>query len=241
MSPPSPAGPIGMALTLDVVEGSTARLDRAWTSTCDAPTDFSSIASAVSMIVFARFEGRTTVHVRGPETKASALSCPPDAEFLGADLRLGAHLPMFPPARVADLQDVVLPTLSDGRFLLDGSAWEMPTPQNVDVFVDRLARAGLLAFDPLAEELVYGDGSDDPVPDRTAQSRFVRAVGISRRKLRQIERARHACRLLRAGASISDVVSDAGYYDQPHLTRSLRQLIGYTPAEVARGGHFLNV
>jgi hypothetical protein len=84
------------------------------------------------------------------------LSCPRDAEYFGADFRLGAYLPMFPPARLANLQDAVLPTLSDGRILLDGRAWEMPTPQNLDVFIDRLAHAGLLAFDPLVEELRHG-------------------------------------------------------------------------------------
>jgi AraC-like DNA-binding protein len=228
-----------MGLSLDVVSGSTSRLGRVWTATCDRPTDFSSIASVTSMIVFARIGGTTTVHVRGPETKATTLSCPRDAEYVGADLRLGAYLPMFPPVRVAELQDVVLPTLADGRFLLDGEAWEMPTPQNVDVFIDRLDRAGLLAFDPLAEELVYA--GDSTLPERTAQSRFMRAVGLSRRTLREIERARRAARLLRTGASIADVVSDAGYYDQPHLTRALRRLIGHTPAEVARGGQFLNL
>jgi len=69
----------------------------------------------------------------------------------------------------------------------------------------------------------------------------VRAVGLSRRKLQVIERARHAARLLRAGSAIMDVVSDVGCYDQPHLTRTLRQLIGYTPAELARGGMFLDL
>jgi len=37
------------------------------------------------------------------------------------------------------------------------------------------------------------------------------------------------------------VACGAGYYDQPHLTRALRQLIGYTPAELARGGMFLDL
>jgi hypothetical protein len=37
------------------------------------------------------------------------------------------------------------------------------------------------------------------------------------------------------------VVADAGYHDQPHLTRSLRTMIGHTPVEVSRGGLFLDV
>jgi hypothetical protein len=180
------------------------------------------------------------VHLRGPAAKASTLSCPRDAEYFGADFRLGAYLPVFPPGGLANLRDAVLPMLPDGRILLDGRAWEMPTPQNLDVFIDRLERAGLLVFDPLVEELQHG-GAVRTVPERTAQSRFVRAVGLSRRKLQLIERARHAARLLRAGTAIADVVFGAGYYDQPHLTRSLRQLIGHTPAEVTRGGVFLDL
>ena len=69
------------------------------------------------------------------------------------------------------------------RFVLrDGRAWEMPTAQNIDVFVDRLERAGLLVFEPRVESHVYGDDART-VPERTAQSRMLRAVGLSRRTL----------------------------------------------------------
>jgi AraC-like DNA-binding protein len=229
-----------VGLSNRVVSGPAGPLVRVWAAECDSPTDFSSLASVSPGIGFARVGGTTTVHLRGPAAKASTLSCPRGAEYFGADFRLGAYLPMFPPARLANLQDAVLPTLTDGRILLGGRAWEMPTPQNVDVFINRLERAGLLVFDPLVEELRDGCAVRS-MPERTAQSRFVRAVGLSRRKLQVIERARHAARLLRAGAAIADVVCDAGYYDQPHLTRALRQLIGYTPAELARGGMFLDL
>ena len=52
---------------------------------------------------------------------------------------------------------------------------------------------------------------------------------------RQIERARHATNLLKQGVSILDTVHEAGYFDQAHLTRSLKYLIGQTPAEIIRG------
>ena len=228
-----------MGLTRHIVSGPTGPLVRVWAAECDSPTDFSSIASVNPGIGFARIGGRTTVHLRGPATRASTLSCPKDTEYFGVDFRLGAYLPMFPPATLANLQDAVLPSLPDGRILLDGEAWEMPTPMNVDVFVDRLARAGLLVVDPLIDDLRHGDAR--ALPERTAQSRFVQAVGLSRRKLHVIERARRAARLLRAGTPIAEVVFDAGYHDQPHLTRSLRELVGYTPGEVARGDMFLDL
>jgi hypothetical protein len=229
-----------VGLSIRVLSGPAGPLVRVWAAECDSPTDFSSLASVNPGIGFVRVGGTTTVHLRGPATRASTLSCPRDAEYFGADFRLGAYLPMFPPSRLANLQHAVLPTLPDGRILLGGEAWEMPTPQNVDVFIDRLEKAGLLVLDPLIEDLRH-DGAIRTMPARTAQTRFVRAVGLSRRKLEVIERGRHAARLLRAGMAITDVVFDAGYHDQPHLTRSLRQLIGHTPAEVVRGGVFLDL
>jgi hypothetical protein len=223
-----------------MVSGPAGAVARVWAAECDSPTDFSSMASVNPGIGFVCVAGATTVHLRGPAMHASTLSCPADATYFGVDFRLGAYLPMFPPARLANLQDAVLPTLSDGRILLDGRAWEMPTAHNLDVFVDRLHRADLLTFDPLVEELCEG-GSAGRVPARTAQSRFVRAVGLSRRKMQVIERARRAARLLRAGVSIPDVIFDVGFHDQPHLTRTLRQLIGHTPAELAHGDMFLDL
>jgi len=58
---------------------------------------------------------------------------------------------------------------------------------------------------------------------------------------RQIERARLANESLREGVSILDTVYQAGYFDQPHLTRSLTQRIGQTPAEIIRGHRQLSL
>jgi hypothetical protein len=41
--------------------------------------------------------------------------------------------------------------------------------------------------------------------------------------------------LLREGVSIFDVVVGAGYFDQAHLTRSLKHFIGETPAKIIQG------
>jgi AraC-like DNA-binding protein len=96
-----------------------------------------------------------------------------------------------------------------------GAEWEMPMPQNLDVFVRRLERAGLLVFDPGVEGLLNGEAG----AERAAQSRCMNAVGLSRRKLRVIGRAHEAVRRLRGGATIADLVSDLGFHDQSHLNR----------------------
>lgn len=229
-----------MGLIFESVPGDVRLVQRVWTAACDGATTFSSLAKATPMIAFARSGGRTTVHLRGPETKATPMTCPADTEFFGVELRVGAYLPMFPPASLADLHDALLPTLPDSRILLDNQAWEMPTPQNADVFVNRLERAGLLIFDRLVEEVQHGERLRT-TSERIAQIRFRRAVGISRRKLLSIERARSAARLLMSGSSIADVVTAAGYYDQPQMTRTFRQLLGHTPGELVSDPPFLNL
>jgi hypothetical protein len=67
---------------------------------------------------------------------------------------------------------------------------------------------------------------------RTIQRRFLRATGLTQNAARQIERARYATSLLQQGVSILDTVLEAGYFDQPHPARSLKFLIGQTPAQI---------
>jgi helix-turn-helix protein len=227
-----------VGLIFDAVAGEIPLVQRVWSARCEATTSFTSTAKGACMIAFARHRGRWTVHLRGPETRATALTCPEGWEFFGVELRLGAYLPLFPPAGLADLNDALWPTASGGRILLDNRDWEMPTAQNVDVFVHRLARAGLLFFDPRVEEIRHGERPRS-MSERTAQIRFREAVGISRRKLVSIEQARQAARLLAAGNSIADVVASCGYYDQPQLTRAMRWATGHTPGELRSADEFL--
>jgi methylphosphotriester-DNA--protein-cysteine methyltransferase len=129
-------------------------------------------------------------------------------------------------------QDVQLPVLADGRFWFSGLIWELPRYDNAEDFVARLARAGVIARSHAADAAVEGDV--DWMSRRSVQRHFRRATGMTFSSFRQIERARHAAVLLKSGRSILDVTVDAGYFDQAHLTRSVRQLIGMTPARLAR-------
>jgi AraC-like DNA-binding protein len=70
---------------------------------------------------------------------------------------------------------------------------------------------------------------------RSAQYRFLRATGVAFQAFRQIARARRAAALLEQGMALGAIVHEVGYYDQPHLTRSLKRFLGHTPAHLARG------
>ena len=104
-------------------------------------------------------------------------------------------------------------------------------PVHADTFIDRLVRQGLLLRDPVVDDVLHGrlDGRSE----RTVQRRFVQATGLTQGHVCRVERARSAMALLQRGVSILDTVHKAGYYDQPHLTRSVKRLLGQTPSEIA--------
>ena len=80
-------------------------------------------------------------------------------------------------------------------------------------------REGELAREPLVEAALQGQLKDRSTS--TIERRFRHSTGLTQGAVRQIERARYATQLLQQGVSILDTVQEAGYFDQPHLTRSL--------------------
>jgi len=172
------------------------------------------------------------VTLRGPETRARNVHCPADGEWFAIRFRAGTFMPHLPAARLMDGRDVNLPQVCRRKFHLQGSAWEYPDFDNAEVFVARLARAGIIARDPAVEAALQGD--HEALSLRSTQRHFLQATGMTHTALRQIERARYATRLLTRGVPIADTVHEAGYFDQAHLARSLKHLVGLTPAKVAR-------
>jgi hypothetical protein len=208
-------------------------VERVWRYHSEGRGSFLSIAQYRPELVVTRYQGRVIVTVRGPETRVTRLSYSPDAEWLGIRLTPGAFLPSWPPRELVD-GDVNLPAATRDSFWLDGSAWQVPDYENADTFVARLVRAGLLVMDPAVPAALRSELTEASL--RTVQRRFRNATGVTRSAARQIERARYATLLLMRGDSIADATHEAGYFDQPHLTRSLKRLIGQTPAELLRDG-----
>jgi AraC-like DNA-binding protein len=180
-------------------------------------------------MVVTRQHGRTMLTVRGPESKATPLDCSADGEWLGIRFALGTVMPHLPASSLVD-GAVDLPDAGRRSFWLHDSAWPFPAFENADTFVDRLVRDGLLAREPIVQDALHDRPKDRSV--RTAQRHFLRTVGLTHGAVRRIERARYATTLLQEGLPILDVVYEAGYFDQPHLTRSLKHFIGQTPAQI---------
>jgi AraC-like DNA-binding protein len=206
-------------------------VERIWRSHSNEAGSFTSIAQPDWSMVITRHRGTTTLTVRGPETRATPAYCPADAEFFGIQFKPGTLMPSFPAAMVKDRHDINLPEANGQTFWLDGSAWQYFNYENAETFVTRLARNGLLLHDPVVETILRGEPVTLSL--RSVQRRFLQATGLTHNTLFQIRRARFATTLLRQGVSILDTAYLAGYADQPHLTRALKQLVGQTPAQLA--------
>jgi hypothetical protein len=202
-------------------------IERVWSSHTERAGTFLSVASCHWELVITRLQGRSIVTLRGPETKPWHVPCPANGEWLAIRFKAGTYMPQLPVQRLINNLGVNLPQLSKRDFLLDGQRWELPTFENAEAFVRRLANKGLLARDP---EVAAWLGDELPsLSTRTAQRRFQSVVGMSHTSVRQIERARLAVQLLRENVAIADVVWRCGYYDHAHLTRSLQRWIGIPP------------
>ncbi len=179
-----------------------------------------------------RSEGKTTLALGGPITKAVYLPHDGNTESLGIRFKMGMFMPYLPVNTLRD-NAIALPEASSKSFWLNGAAWEYPTLENADTFIDRLVREGALVREPVVQAAINGELKDD-LSLRSVQRRFLQATGVTHSYLYQIERAKKAVALLQQGVSILDTVDVAGYSDQPHLTRALKHFMGQTPAQILR-------
>jgi hypothetical protein len=181
-------------------------------------------------MVLVRSQGKAQFLVVGPLTAAGVVPYSEGAEILWIKLKLGTFMPHLPLRGILDAE-TILPGAASRSFWLKGTAWQFPNFENTEAFIDRLARAEVLARDPVVNAL--REGASPEMPSRTLRYRFLRATGLAQSHIRQFERAQQATALLQQGVSILDAVYELGYYDQPHLTRALKRWIGHTPAQIA--------
>jgi AraC-like DNA-binding protein len=182
-------------------------------------------------MVFVKHWGGMLPLVVGPLTSSGVASWGEGGEILWIKFKLGVFMPHLPARDYID-EEQTLPDASSERFWLKGAARQVPNFENVETFIERLVREEDLVRDPVVDAALQDQPLD--MSARTVRHRFLQATGQTQGHIRQYERAIKAASLLRHGVSILDTVFEAGYFDQPHLTRSLKQFVGHTPAQIIR-------
>jgi AraC-like DNA-binding protein len=176
-------------------------------------------------------EDKIKVSIWGPMTKTTPIPHVEGQEWLGIRFKLGTFMPHLPADKLVN-QGIMLPKARCNSFWLSSSTWEAPNYENVETFVNRLIREGLLYQDPVVAAGLQGHSQD--ISSRTLQRRFQRVTGLTQRTVRAIERARQAVSLLQSSIPILDVVYQTGYADQQTMTKALKHLTGLTPAQITR-------
>lgn len=220
-----------MNFRFDARPSDSPLVETVWRTCSEGGGSFISPAEAHWGMVVTRQKGKTILTVRGPETKAMPAPIPENAEFFGIIFKLGTFMPHLPTRNLVD-EEIHLPDATSRSVWLASSAWELPTFENADTFIQRLVHNGLLVRDEIVDAALQGHL--DRVSLRSVQRRFLRVTGLTQNHIRQIERARYALSLLQQGLPILSAVDQAGYFDQSHLTRSLKHFTGQTPAQIAR-------
>jgi hypothetical protein len=220
-----------MVLQVESRPSDSPYIARVWRSrSSDDAERMTSVANVNGELVVWEHRGRVHMEIRGPEPQASRAPVPEGATFFGILFAAGAWMPHLPFHRLVD-RSVEVPDVTRRRFWLHGSTWDMPDYDNAEEFVRRLVREGVLDSDPLVPEVLRG--ASPGLSERTIQRRFIAATGLTRAAIRQIERARQAAVMLQEGTPVAEVVHELGYFDQPHLARSLTRFVGRTATQLS--------
>lgn len=182
-------------------------------------------------LLFVKENGKVEVTAEGATTQFVPKVQFEGREFLVIKFKLGVFMPYLPAEDIVNT-DALLPEAgTQSKFWLDGSAWELPDFENVEVFVERLVRENVLVVDPVVSGVIQNE--PQAWSSRTVRRRFLQATGLTPKIIQQIERALEASAMLGQGTSILDTAYELGYADQAHMTRSLRRFLGYTPSQIA--------
>lgn len=204
-------------------------VERVWRSHSENITEFISVAVYQWELVVWTQNGKTEVCVQGPETQASRAPVPDNADFFGIVFKPGVYMPHLPVSALVN-NAAMLPDAANHSFWLNSGVWQIPNYENADTFVHQLVRNDILTCETAVGAMLRGESPYLSL--RSIQRRFLHTTGLTYRTMQQIERARRAALLLRQGVSILDTVDTTGYFDQAHLTKSLKYFIGQTPTQL---------
>ncbi|MGW0006842.1 helix-turn-helix domain-containing protein [Nocardia grenadensis] len=199
-------------------------IDRLWRCRSTDIDEMTSIATAHWTLVRWESAGAVGVAVQGPETRATRAPVPPDGSFVGIRFALGVALSGLPVGRLVDGY-LELGDASRRSVWLKGSHWPLFDYGSAEDFVAALVAAGVLTRDPFVARGLAGQSMD--LSAHTVRRRFQRSTGLTAQTIGRIERSRHAAWLVRHQRPLAEVTHELGYYDHPHLARSLTRFIGH--------------
>src|SRR5262249_46374728 len=110
-------------------------------------------------MVFTTYKGAVQPIFVGALTTAGVLPYVDGIELLWIKFRIGTCMPHLPAKQFVNVE-TTLPDASSQSFWLKGSAWQFPSYENVETFVDRLVREEILVRDPVVDAALRDEPAD---------------------------------------------------------------------------------
>lgn len=220
-----------MSFLYEEKASSSRFVDVVWRTVDMTDGTYLAAADACWDLIFTRMPAGSRVLISGPSSRPTVVPYRAGNRNVGVRFTRGTYFTHVEPRSMCD-RTVPLPMPDPEHFELAVRTWAMPGYEDIDDLLAAFEDAELLAHDEVIEAALHGD--EPLVSPRTVERHFTRITGRSLRQVRQITRAREAAARLRTGEAIADVAYALGYADQSHLTRDVKRLTGYTPAESQR-------
>lgn len=220
-----------MSFTYEERQSASPFVEAVWRTEDTADGLYLAAADGAWDLIFTEREGKHRILLSGPSSRATPVSYQIGNRNFGVRFRPGVFMPSLAAMSMVDAINM-LPQKTKQRFWLQGENWELPTFDNVDEFLAKLARLNLVATDTIVAAVLAGHRP--PVTDRSIQRHFMNVVGLNPRFMRNIQRANRAVELLQQGQSIAEAATELGYADQAHMTRQVKHVSGRTPGEIIR-------
>ncbi len=87
---------------LDTRPSPSSLVEETWQTRSEPEESFISVAATHWEMVVTRQRGAAWVTVRGPETRATTVPIPQDAELFGIHVSVGTYIPALPPGRLVE-------------------------------------------------------------------------------------------------------------------------------------------
>jgi hypothetical protein len=134
-------------------------------------------------LLFMQHGRQIAVSAEGPTTRSVLKNQFEGRQFLVIKFKLGAYMPYLPASNLVD-GDAILPEGAGKSFWLNGAVWQLPSFENVETFVHRMVREGLLVRDPIVASVLQNQPQE--MSSRTVRRRFLYATGLTPKAIQQI-------------------------------------------------------
>lgn len=210
-------------------ESSSPHINLVWWADIDEDASYFDVANEFWGLAFGVLaDGTATATLIGPCLEARELLMRRGERSWGVEL--APHVRVRRLGKVELLGEMQPLECEGGWFVLAGVRLQVPDTEGLDGLVEVLLQQGILAVDTAVAAALAGESVH--WSERSVHRRVVRAAGLGRNKIEQLQRVRVAHALLRDGHSLTEASQMAGFADQAHMTRAFTAFSGTSPAKI---------